>query len=129
MSDPIVFVSHFRLKQGKLEGLRQLATDATARLEAEKPDTLVFLSYLNADATRASFVHAFADAESMDRHFEGADSRSRAAYEFLEPTGWEIYGSPSEGAVNTLRTAASAAGVSLTVEPNYIGGFLRVQPR
>jgi hypothetical protein len=129
MSDPIVFVSHFRVKEGKLDGLTQLSKPAAARLEAEKPDTLVFLSYLAADGTTASFVHAFADADSMDRHFEGADTRSRAAYEFMVPVGWELYGAPTEPAVDTLRRAATSAGVSLTVEPNYLAGFLRVQPR
>jgi hypothetical protein len=47
MSEPIVFISHFRVKEGKLDGYRRLQRDATRALEAEKPRTVAFLSYLD----------------------------------------------------------------------------------
>ena len=89
MSQPIVFISHFRVKQGELDGLRRLVRDVSGSIEMEKPRTLVYLSYIDEDADNVTFVHVFADSESMDVHFEGADERSRAAFEFLEPDGWE----------------------------------------
>jgi quinol monooxygenase YgiN len=83
MSEPIVFISHFRIRAGKLDPFERVARDVTQRLEAEKPRTLLFAAYRDEGGTRATFVHVFADADSMDRHFEGAEERSRAAYEFL----------------------------------------------
>lgn len=127
MSEPVVFISHFRVRDGKMDGLRELQRDVTARIEADKPRTLVFLAYLSDEGTHVSFLHVFADAESMDVHFEGADERSRAAYEYVEPKGWELYGRPSDQALDTLRQAASAGGVTLTVEPNFMAGFLRAE--
>jgi hypothetical protein len=62
----------------------------------------------------------------MDLHFEGADERARAAYEVLEPEGWEIYGTPSDQVLESMRQAAASAGVPLIVEPDYAGGFLRL---
>ena len=125
MSEPIVFISHFRVKAGKLDSRRRLSHVVTKRLEAEKPRTLVFLAYLDDSGERVSFVHVFGDAESMDLHFQGADERSKAAYEFLEPEGWEIYGRPSDAAVETMRQAATTSGVSLTVQGQHMSGFLR----
>ena len=125
MSEPVVFISRFQLKPGTLDAYRQFSAENTALLEADKPRTLVFLMYLNENATRVSIVHAFADSASMDLHFEGATERARAAYEFLLPEGWEVYGKPSEQALITLQQAASAAGVSLTLWPKYGGGFIR----
>ena len=125
MSEPIVFISHFRVKAGKLDSLRRLSHVVTKRLEAEKPRTLVFLAYLDDSGESVSFVHVFGDAESMDLHFQGADERSKAAYEFLEPEGWEIYGRPSDAAVETMRQAATTSGVSLTVQGQHMSGFLR----
>lgn len=61
----------------------------------------------------------------MDLHFEGAEERSRAAHEFLEPSAWEIYGAPSAAALGLMREGASAADVTLMVQPGSIGGFLR----
>ena len=125
MSEPVVFISHFRIKKGKLEAVRRTSKNVTGRLEAEKPRTAVFLSFLDEDGTAVSFVHAFADREAMDLHFEGAEERARAAYESIEPRGWEVYGKPSDAALQSLRDAAGRAGVPLAVHPLFLGGFMR----
>ena len=124
MSDPVVFISHFRMKEGARERYTELARRVTAELDAAKPRTLVFLAYLDESATQMTIVHAFGDAEAMDQHFEGASGRAAAAYEFIEPQGWEIYGRPSPAALEVMRRSAEAAGVSLRVLPNYAVGFL-----
>lgn len=128
MPEPVFFISHFRIKEGQLDLVRQLMTDATARLKAEKPRTVLFLSYRDADGGTISFLHAFADAESMDMHFVGADERARAAYQYFEPLGWELYGNPSSAGLQTLRQAADSAGVTLATHPEYLAGFLRLEP-
>ena len=73
-----------------------------------------------------SFLHAFPDADAMDQHFEGADDRAAAAYEFIEPRGWEFYGKPSEEALEGIRVTAARFGVPLVVEPEFNAGFLRL---
>lgn len=126
MSEPIAFVSHFMVKPGKRDDVARLFQDVARRLEADKPRTLVFLAYFNETATQVSFLHVFADAESMDIHFQGSDERGRAGYEYVDPAGWEFYGRPSQQALETMRQAATSAGVTLSVEPDYLGGFLRL---
>lgn len=128
MPEPIFFLSHFRIKEGQLDVVRQLTSEVAARLQAEKPQTLLFLSYLDADGGTISFLHGFANAESMDLHFAGADERSRTAYQYLEPLGWEVYGNPSSAALETLRQAADSTGVPLAPHPEYLAGFLRLEP-
>lgn len=126
MPEPIVFISHFRIKEGNREAYVQLAREMTPKLAAEKPSTLVFLSYENEPGDRISIVHAFADADGMDRHFQGAAERGAAAMEFLEPAGWDIYGQPSPAALEQMGQLAARTNVPLTVEPRYVGGFLRL---
>ena len=126
MAHPIVFISHFTIKPGKLADLKLLAQEVATRLEAEKPRTLVFLHYLDDDGTQVTFVHMFADPEAMDLHFGGAQERSRVASEFMDPNGWEIYGRPSDAAIGTMRQAATSAGVPLTIHPEYLAGFVRL---
>jgi hypothetical protein len=121
----VVFISHFRIKEGKLEEVRRMSIEVTSRLEAEKPRTAVFLSFVDDKGTSVSFVHAFADREAMDLHFEGAEERARAAYESIEPRGWEVYGRPSDATLQTLREAARRADAPLTEHPAFLGGFLR----
>jgi hypothetical protein len=128
MSEPVVFISHFKVKEGTLPDLKRLTADVLERLREEKPRTVLFLAYLDEQASEVSFLHAFPDAESMDLHFEGVDERVAAAYQYLEPRGWEIYGKPNDRAMESMRESATSAGVALTVLPDHLGGFLRLQP-
>jgi hypothetical protein len=128
MPEPVFFISHFAIKEGALDDLKRMSKDATERLREKKPRTVLFLSYLDEQAGRISFLHAFPDADAMDRHFEGADERAAAAYEFIEPRGWEFYGKPSDQVMEGMRATAAKAGVPLVVEPEFNAGFLRLQP-
>ena len=127
MSEPVVFISHFAIKEGTLGDLRRLSEEVIESLRQDKPRTALYLAYLDAEGTQVSFLHAFPDAESMDLHFEGADERGKAAYQYLEPRGWEIYGRPSDSAMGSMREAAAGAGVPLTLLPDHLGGFLRLR--
>jgi hypothetical protein len=128
VTEPIVFTSHFRVKAGKADAYRQLQYEIANQLQADKPRTLAFLPYLSEDGSRLTVVHVFGDAEAMDLHFQGSDERSDAAYEFLQPDGWEIYGKPSEEVIDSMRQAASAAGVKLSLQPEFVAGFVRLTP-
>jgi hypothetical protein len=128
MSEPVVFISHFRVKEGKLDELKRLAADVERNLHEDKPRTVGWLVYLDESGTKVTFVHCFPDAHSMDLHFEGSDERTAAVYEFVEPDGFEIYGSPTDQALETMQQAATGSGVSLRVQAERLGGFLRMQP-
>lgn len=127
MSEPIVFISHFKVKEGKLDGLKQRSREVTKLLDAGKPRTLVFLAYVDESGTQVTFVHVFADAESMDLPMQGAEERTKAAYEFVEPQGFEIYGTPSDRVLEMMRQEAATPGVELSVQPEHLGGFIRLK--
>lgn len=126
MSEAIVFITHHRIKDGKLDGFREHYSEGTKSLQTEKPQTVVFLGYLNEGGTEATFVHIFPDADSMDLHMQGVEERAGAAYEFLEPQRFEIYGTPSDGVLDGMRQAAAASGAELGVRPESLGGFTRL---
>ena len=127
MSKPVVFISHFGIKEGALDDLKRLSEKVIEQIREDKPRTVLYLAYVDEQGTEASFLHAFPDAEAMDLHFEGVNERVAAAYRYLEPRGWEIYGLPSEGAMETMRQAAAGSGVALTILPEPLVGFLRLQ--
>jgi hypothetical protein len=126
MAEPIAFISHFRVKEGRLEQVHSMFAAGATQLEGAKPRTAAFLGYLDEQGAHLTIVHLFPDAAAMDLHFEGAADRSGAAYELFEPEGWEIYGSPSAAAVGIIERDAAKAGVTLTVQPGSLGGFLRL---
>ena len=125
MPEAVVFISHFKIKEGRLDDLKRLTGEVERSLRKDKPRTAAWLVYLD-EGAKVSFVHCFPDAGSMDVHFEGSDERSAAVYEFVEPDGFEIYGKPSDEALETMRQAAAGSGVSLMVQPEHVGGFLRL---
>ena len=103
MSEPIVFISHNKMKAGQLEALRDHSKGTMQLLREQKPDTVVFLAYASDDSKEVSFLHVFPDAEAMDTHFVGAAERSKRAYEFMQPKSMEIYGSPSDGVLEMMK--------------------------
>ena len=127
MSEPIVFISHFKIKEGKLDGLKQHAQMMTELIKAEKPGTVAFLQYLNENETELSIVHVFPDADAFDRHGEGVAERARAAFEFLEPISRELYGMPNEKSLATM-TAIRPPGapeIEFHHKPQHMGGYIR----
>ncbi len=124
MSAPIVFVSHFRVKD--LATYERMAPEVVRRLQVEKPQTAAFLHYLDREDSRLTIVHLFADAEALDRHLEGAETRAEQAWRVMEREALEIYGPASDQAQTTMRRQAESAGVPLTARAEYIAGFVRL---
>jgi hypothetical protein len=125
---PIVFISHHRIKPGRLEELASLTREIWSTMEIEKPRTLMNLAYINEQGTKVTFLHAFADPEGMALHWEGADERSELAYPYVEPIGFEIYGPAADQLVEGMRAEAAASGATLTLSPAFFAGFLRLAP-
>ena len=125
MSEPIVFISHSTVKDGKLGDLKDFLRAGATVLEDEKPGTVAFLAYADEAGSELSVVHVFPDADAMDLHLQGVDERAGAADEFIETQAYEIYGTPSPTVLETMRRFASTEGVSLTVRADHAGGYLR----
>jgi hypothetical protein len=127
MADPIIFISYFRLKPGKLEEFSRLYCDSLPRTEASKPGTTVQLGYIDKDGSECLVVRLFPDATAMDEQLRGSDERSKATFQFIEPLRVEIFGSPSSYSLEMIRKV-SGQSIEISVFPGYLGGFLRVKP-
>lgn len=126
MSEPIVFISTHKIKDGKLDALEESYRRGAASIEADKPDTVAFLAYVNEEGSEVSTVHVFPDSEAMERHMEGVGERAKGAAEFLEFQLLEVYGRPSDKVLQMMQQA-SGRGVTLSVRPEHISGYLRLE--
>jgi len=124
MSTPIVFISHFKIKEGKLDEFKELSKNVSKFIEANKPGTTTFLQFTNEDGTELSIIHVFPDADAFDKHNEGVEERSSKAFEVIVPTRREIYGLPSDHAMAIL-TPSDESGISLNQVPRLVGGYIR----
>ena len=126
MSEPIVFISHNKMKEGKLDAFIEFNQDGFLLIREQKPATVALLAYAGEDGGEVSFVHVFPDAEAMDIHFQGADERSKRAYEFMQPISMEVYGSPNDGVLEMMKQIAES-GVTVSIDTDHLGGFLRLK--
>jgi len=126
MSEPIVFISHFKIKEGKLEDVKQLSQTVSEFIEANKPGTVAFLQYINKEGTELSILHVFHDADAFDKHNEGARERSSKAFEIIVPTRREVYGLPSDHTM-TILTPPEGSGITINQMPQLIDGYIRLK--
>src|SRR3972149_6975450 len=124
MAEPIIFISNQRIKEGKIDGYKQYDQEAAELTEATKPGTVAHLAYANEDGTAVSIVHVFPDAESMELHMQGVGELAKKAFEFMEIVSFEIYGRPSDTVLETMKKIAGS-GVTLSIKPQPIGGYIR----
>lgn len=124
VSQPIVFISRNRIKQGHTEEFRKHYQDSVPPVIAGKAGTLAQLAYENEETDEVTIVRFFADAHALDLQMEGADKRSQKTYEFIEPIGVEIFGTPNPGTLEMLKKVVGR-GVAVSISPHYMGGFIR----
>lgn len=124
MPDPIVFISRNRIKDGMLAEFKQHYQNSIPLTKAAKPGTQVQLAYLSEDGNQVDIVRLFPNAEALDLQLQGADERSKLTYQFIEPTSVEIYGSPSDFAMQMMKKVAGS-GIKVSIFPEYMGGFVR----
>jgi len=124
MTEPILFISHNRVKEGMVEAFKKHYQESIPRTEAAKPETLIQLAYVNDDFSKMDIIRLFHNAEALDLQLQGADERSKITYQFIEPTSVEIYGTPSDFSLEMLKKVAGS-GVTVSVFPQFIGGFMR----
>lgn len=126
MSGPLIFISHSRVKPGKLEVYRAHCTAAVELVESEEPQMIGFNLYESEDGTDVSTVMVHPDAESLDTHFKlYAERLAGRVADALDSYEVDLYGRPSDAALQVLGTEP---GLRIRVLPVHEAGFLRPQP-
>lgn len=128
MTGPIVFISHFKIKEGKLDDVKQLSENVSNFIEANRPGTAAFLQFTNAEGTELSILHVFPDADAFDKHLEGAGERSNKAFEIIVPTRRELYGQSSDQAMAML-TPPEGSDIIFKQMSDLTAGYIRLQSK
>jgi hypothetical protein len=124
MSEPIVFISRNRIKEGRGSEFRRHYADSIPFTLETKTGTLAQLGYEDEDGGEFTVVRVFPDAKGLDLQLQGADERSKKTHEFIEPVGIEILGRPSAATLERMQKIAGS-GVTVKISPVYAGGFIR----
>jgi len=131
MSKPLIFVSTWKIREGRLEDYKQFAKELMEHVKTREPQLIAFNMYFNEDETEMTSIQVHPDAASMDFHLQvlakviGEDMIEwidRA--DFLEPKHIEIYGTPSAKLLEADQPLVDA-GILQSVKPTHFAGFTR----
>jgi hypothetical protein len=125
MSEPIIFISNQRVKEGKLEGYKHYYRQVAEQAKADKPGTIAHIAYHNEEGTELSIIHIFPDAGAMELHMKGVDELAKKAFEYVEILSFEIYGKPTETVLEGMMQIVGS-GITVNIRPQLIGGYIRV---
>jgi len=131
MSDPVVYLSTWRIKEGKFRDYQRFYAQLVKIVDENEPGVSAFLAFTNDDQTELTNVHVFPDSATLDRHMAVIGEKMgllpgdlTAVMQHMEPVGVQVYGVPS-GKAAELDKGMMDSGVPFTGMPRYLGGFTR----
>jgi hypothetical protein len=126
MPGPFIFIATNRLRPGKLDDERRRVPNLVEFIKANEPRLIAFNEYADEEGTEVAVVQIHPDADSMLFHMELIAERAASAYAgaIEATTSIQVFGTPSDAVIETLRQQAGA-GVPLRVKRSHLGGFSR----
>ncbi len=126
MPTPLIFVSTYKVKEGKVKELEAYFERISQIVEAREPQLIAFNAFLSEDGTEMTSVQVHPDTASMETHMQVLrevwdESFSEYAEHLEEGLGVAYYGTPAESAL----AMDKEAGVPIDVKPRHLGGFTR----
>jgi hypothetical protein len=109
-SEPIVYIDHSDIKDGKLEELKAGIRRLVDFLETREPQLITYGFYVDEEASRMTVVAVHPDSASLEFHVEIGGPEFRKLADFISLTAIEVYGRPSEKALEQVRLKAAALG-------------------
>jgi hypothetical protein len=131
MSDAIVYLDVSDVREGALDELKAGMKELAAFVEANVPRIIAYHVSFSDDGTRMTVMHVHPDPASLENHLEVAGPMFRRLASFVTLRSIQIYGEPSERALERSRAKADLLGrgrAQLVVEPLH-AGFTRFASR
>ena len=123
---PIVYIDHSDIHEGRLEVVKGLAHELVEFVETHEPQLISYGFYFSEDGTRMSVVALHPDSASLELHLEIGGPAFRGFKELIRLRSIEIYGTPTDDALNRLRQKARMLGADGDVVVSELrSGFAR----
>ena len=123
MSQPFIFVTTFKVREGKAGDFEAYAQEVVDFVESKEPRLIAFNLYLNDDGTEGAIVHVHPDGDSMEFHMGVIRDHMQRSGEFIESDiTVQLFGPLAD---STLETISRFSDVPVTAMRREIGGFTR----
>ena len=128
MSEPFIYISTWRVKEGKLEELKQYYREIIEIVKEREPQLIAFHSFVNEEGTEMTSIQVHPHVASGDLHMEVLGQAMQAlvekysnVFELIEGKHIEYYGGPNERYLEMDRQL----NIAVDIKPVHIGGFSR----
>jgi len=129
VSEPIVYIDHSDIRDGKLEELKAGIRHVVDFLETREPQLISYGFHIDEEASRMTVVAVHPDSASLELHIEIGGPEFRKLADFISLTAIEVYGRPSEKALEQVRLKAAALGDGgSVVSIGRFAGFTHLAP-
>jgi hypothetical protein len=126
VSEPILVVDVSRVVEDKGVDVRRAFDALAAFVEETEAEPLAYNVYLDGTGTRVTVVQLHPSSESLEHHMDVAGPRFAAFAELLRLERIDVYGAPSEGALQRLRRKADLLGSAPVTVNELQAGFIRM---
>jgi len=131
MAGPVVYVSTWRIKEGRFEDYRRFHAELMKLIQDNEPRVVAFHLFANEDATEITGLHMYADTTAVESHMEMLAEKMgllpgdlTKVFEFLEPVRIDVLGVPGERAME-MDKGLIESGVAYIQKPRHVDGFTR----
>jgi len=124
--DSIVYVDRSDVREGALDDVRSAIDELVEFIATKEPQLLAYNVYLNDDGTRMTVIHVNRDSASLEYHLEIGGPAFRKFAGLITLRSIDVYGRPSEAAIERLHEKARMLGGATVVVHDRRAGFVRV---
>ena len=125
MAEPVFYVDRSEILDGKIEQVKDAVQDLAAFVEQREPQLIAYHFYIDESESTMTVVAVHPDSASLERHLEVGGPRFRAFGELIRMRSIDVYGQPSQAAVDQLRQKAEVLGRGTVTFHTLLAGFSR----
>ena len=125
MFEPIAYVDHSQVREGKFDELKKAIAELAEFVEANEPQLIAYNVYFSEDRACMSIVHIHSDSASLEFHMKVAGPLFAKFAEFVKLSTIDIYGRPGDDLVQQVRRKAHMLGNGTVQVHGHHAGFAR----
>ena len=129
MPEPIVYVDHSEIRNGKLEALKLAMNELVGFIEANEPQLIAYNVYFTEDCSRMTVLHVHAGSASLESHMKMAGPLLPRFAQFIKLLRIDIYGKPTDRLIEQITQKAQMLGSGSVVVHELHAGFARLSMR
>ena len=123
MAEPLIYIDHSDVREGKLPDVRAGIKELVDFVEANEPQLLTYGFYIDEERMRMTLIAIHPDSASLEMHMDIGGPAFRKFIELIDLRTIEVYGRPSDKALEQLQQKMQMLGASGTVNvyPQHAG--------